>query len=328
LWLHGAVFCLDASCKKDCQVFLGHDVQNVQLLGGEVVGRNDTWPEGVNVRGVAVTGKSAGIRIGEMRLRDLSSNGIGVFGSVKQAVRDVWITDVVIENCCNRYGDYLSDRPGPEKGSAREDQGLIALYHVLDFVVRGCRLERSRSDGTHFYRCRNGQFLANRVYAAQMGGYFVESCDDVLASDNILRDNGSRGATIERGSRNCTLRGCVVAGSGREGLWAPNCTGLVVTGNVFDRNGRKPNGTKPGQLWNANITVNTDIHDPTRSPAQDYLIAHNILHTAASQAAAMRIDADIRTAGIVVKDNLLRGENRRIVLTGERVKEVTVRGNE
>src|SRR5262249_8098093 len=152
-------------------------------------------------------------------------------------------------------GDYLSDRPGPEKGSTREDQGLITFYHVEDFVVRGCRLDRSRSDGTHFYRCRRGQFVDNKVYAAQMGGYFVESCEAGVAADNIVRAAGSRGVTIERGSKHCTLRGCVVAGSGREGLWAPNCTGLVVTGNVFCDNGRKPNGKEPGQVWNATITV-------------------------------------------------------------------------
>ena len=102
------------------------------------------------------------IRFRDLHLRDLSSNGIGVFGNSKQHVRDVWVTDVVIENCCNRYGDYLSEQVGPEKGSVREDQGLIAFYHVQDFVVRGCRLEKSRSDGTHFYRCRQGQFVSQQ----------------------------------------------------------------------------------------------------------------------------------------------------------------------
>jgi len=261
-----------------------------------------------------------------MHLHDLSSNGIGVFGDPKQPIRDVWVSDVVIENCCNRYGDYLSERVGPEKGSIRQDQGLIAFYHVQDFVVRGCRLEKSRSDGTHFYRCRQGQFVHNKVYAAQMGGYFIETCDDVLAADNIMRDNGSRGCTIERGSRNCTLKGNLVANSGREGLWAPDCTGLVITGNVFDRNGRKPNGPKPHQVWNANITVNEDPSDPTKSATEDYLIADNILYTTAGQVAALRVDA-AKATGIVVKNNLLRGENRRILVEGDKRDGVVVQGN-
>lgn len=328
LWLYGAVFRLDEHRTKDGQVFRGHDVSDVQFLGGEVVGRNDAWPEGVNIRGVYLTGRSRNLRMRDTHFHDLSSNAIGIFGDPKQPIRDVWITDVVIENCCNRYGDYLSAQPGPEKGSVREDQGLIACYHVQDFVVRGCRLEKSRSDGTHFYRCRQGQFTHNKVYAAQMGGYFVESCEDVLASDNIIRDNGSRGVTIERGSKHCTLTGSVVASSGREGLWAPNCTGLVITGNVFDRNGRKPNGKEPHQVWNANVTVNKDPRDPTKSPTQDYLIAHNILYTTAGQAAAIRIDADRETTGIVVKDNLLRGDNRDVRIEGEGREKVAAQRNE
>src|SRR5262249_24049410 len=124
-----------------------------------------------------------------------------------------------------------------------------------------------------------------------------------------------------------TLRGNVVASSGREGLWAPDCTALVITGNVFDRNGRKPNGKKPTQVWNANITVNRDPSDPTKSPTQDYVIAHNVLYTTTSQVAAIRIDASKET-GIVVKDNLLRGDNRRVLVAGEGRKGVIVQGSE
>jgi hypothetical protein len=167
LWMYGAVFRLDEKCKKDGQAFTGNDVVNVQILGGEIAGRNDVWSEGVNIRGVYFTGKSKNIRLRDMHMHDLSSNGIGVFGKADNLIRDVWVSDVVIENCCNRYGDYLSEKPGPEKGSVREDQGLIAFYYVQDFVVRGCRLEKSRSDGTHFYRCQQGQFVHNKVYSAQ-----------------------------------------------------------------------------------------------------------------------------------------------------------------
>jgi Right handed beta helix region len=326
LWMYGAVFRLDEHRKQDGHVFHGKDVENLTLLGGEIVGRNDAWPEGVNIRGIHLTGQSRNVRIRDMHIHGLSSNGVGIFGSKDGAARDVWLIDTVIENCCNRYGDYLSAKVGPEKGSVREDQGLVAFYHVHDFVVRGCRFEKSRSDGTHFYRCRQGQFVHNRVYGAKMGGYFAETCEDVLASDNVIRDNGSRGATIERGSRNCILKGNVIAGSGREGLWAPDCTGLVVTGNVFDRNGRKPNGNKPTQRWNANITINEDPSDPTKSPAADYLVADNILYTTAGQLAAIRIDSD-KVKGVVVKNNLLRGENRRVLVEGEKRAGVLVQGN-
>jgi len=327
IFMYGAVFRLDEHRNKDGQAFLGQDVVGVRILGGEIAGRNDVWSEGVNIRGIYLTGRSEDIRIRDMHIHDLSSNGIGVFGDSKHPARDIWVTDVVIDHCCNRYGDYLSEEAGPEKGSVREDQGLIAFFHVQDFVVRGCRLEKSRSDGTHFYKCRQGQFVHNKVYGSQMGGYFVETCEDVLASDNVIRDNGSRGVTIERGSRHCTLEGNVVANSGREGLWAPDCTGLVITGNVFDRNGRKPNGEQPHQVWNANITVNDALHDPTNSSTEDYLIANNILYTTDGQVAAIRIDAR-KATGIVVKNNLLRGENRRILVEGDEDGNVVVHGNE
>jgi hypothetical protein len=327
LSMYGAVFQLDEKCKKDGEAFTGSDIVNLTIFGGEIAGRNDVWPEGVNIRGIHLTGKSQSIRLRDMHMHDLSSNGIGIFGKADQLIRDVWVSDTIIENCCNRYGDYLSEKPGPEKGSVREDQGLIAFYYVKDFVVRGCRFEKSRSDGTHFYKCQQGQFVHNKVYSAQMGGYFIETCVDILASDNIIRDNGSRGVTIERGSRNCTLKGNVVANSGREGLWAPQCTGLVISGNVFDRNGRKPNGPKPHQVWNANITVNEDPSDPTKSATEDYVIADNIIYTTASQVAAMRIDAG-KSKGIVVRNNLLRGENQCILIEGENKGNVVVRDHD
>jgi len=324
--MYGAVFELAKDCGRDGQTLLGEDLHDVRILGGEIVGRHDLWPEGVNLRGVYLKGETLNVRVRDLHTHGLSSNGVGVFGSQEQPARDVWVTDCVLEDGCNFYGDYLTPRGGPEPGSVREDQGLIAFYHVQDFLVRGCRLEKSRSDGTHFYRCLRGQIVQNKIYSAQMGGFFLETCQDVLASDNVIRDNGSRGATIERGSTNCLFRGNVVAGSGREGLWAPNCVGLVVTGNIFDRNGRKPNGDKPHLVWNANITINTARGDPTKSSSEDYLVSDNILYTTAGQIAAMRIDTDA-SRQIVVRGNLLRGKNREILVQGEAEEGVTLEGN-
>ncbi len=326
LSLYGAVFQVADSCKNDGQVFWGENVTDVQILGGEIAGRNDTWPDGVNIRGIYLTGAVQRIRIRDMNIHDLSSNGIGVFASADSMASDIWVTDVVIDNCCNRYGDYLSERVGPEPGSVREDQGSIAFYYVRDFVVRGCRFENSRSDGTHFYKCRQGQIVDNKIYRAKMGGYFLETCQDVIGANNIILENGSRGVTIERGSQRCTLQNNVVAFSGREGLWAPNCTGLIVTGNIFDRNGRKPNGGEK-QIWNANITIDDQWHDPTQSPTQDYIIANNILYTTGGQIAAMRIDA-AKATGVVVKNNILRRENRKILVEHADEGDVVLSGND
>jgi hypothetical protein len=339
LWMTGARFELDADRRQDGQAFLGRDVAGVRLVGGEIVGHNEAWPPGTNIRGIYLTGKISDIRISETRMRDLSSTGIGVFGSEEQPARDVWVSDVVVDHCCNTYGDYLAAKSGPEPGSKREDQGLICFYYVRDFVVRGCRFENSRSDGTHFYRCRQGHFTDNRVYTAKMGGYFLESCQDVVATGGVFRDNGSRGVTIERGSTHCTLTGCLVAGSGREGVWAPNCTGLIVSNNVFDRNGRKAglrkdDGTTTGgtaagggiESHTANICIDSDAHDPTHSQTEDYLISGNVIYTGAEQRAAIRVDA-AASKQIVIKNNLLRGDNPHIVIDGQSDGSVIVEGN-
>lgn len=325
LSMYGAIFKLKESCKSDGYVFWGENVSNVYLKGGEFFGRNDIWAEGINIRGIYITGKSSNIHISDIYIHDLSSNGIGIFGEPENNIKDIWVTNVIIDNCCNTYGDYVSERHGPEPGSEREDQGLIAFYYCEEFHVSGSRLERSRSDGTHFYKSHRGQFVNNKVYSAKMGGYFVEGCSDVVASDNIIKNNGSRGTTIERGSIRCNLVNNIVTGSGREGLWAPDCVGLVVSGNIFDRNGRKPIGPKPDQLWNANVTIN-EAFDPTNSPTTEYLIVDNIFYTDESQHAAIYIDAD-KASNIIIKDNFFRGGNELILITGDYRDNIVVEDN-
>ncbi len=326
LRMYGAVFQVRSEAAADGAVFWGKSVRNVILEGGEIVGRNDVWSDGVNIRGVHITGRSSDIKIRDMSLRDLSSNGIGILGSKEHPVQDVWVRDVVIQNCCNRYPDYLSGEKW-EQGSQREDQGLIAFYYVDDFVVTGCRLERSRSDGTHFYHARRGHITDNRIYRAKMGGLFLETCENVIGRGNTMLNNGSRGATIERGSRDCIFSGNVVSNSGREGLWAPNCTGLVVTDNFFTRNGRKPNGEEQHHIWNANITINDARHDPSGTATRDYLVSNNVIDTSAGQVAAIRVATTDSSRAIVIRGNLLRGENREISVSGPQAAEATIQSN-
>jgi len=80
LWMYGAVFQLSEEMDRDGQAFLGRDVVGVNLLGGEVAGLRQKWPDSVNIAGVRFVGRSARIRVRDMYLHDLSSNGVGVFG--------------------------------------------------------------------------------------------------------------------------------------------------------------------------------------------------------------------------------------------------------
>jgi hypothetical protein len=331
LLLRGARFTFSPEILQDGQAFLGENVRDVCFLGGEIVGRNDVWPSGTNVRGIHLTGECANIRVQDMTLRNLSSNGVGMFGSDEtRPARDVWLIDTVIDNCCNFYGDYQAPPPtrrGPESGSVREDQGLVAFYHVENFVVRGCRFENSRSDGTHFYKCSSGQFSDNKVYRAQMGGYFLETCEHVVATGNIIRENGSRGVTIERGSRACILASNTIEGSGREGLWMPDCLHCVASGNLFLRNGRKENGSLPRNIWNANITINESRGDPSNSPAEKCVISNNLIDTGANQVAAIRVDTTETVREITIEGNILVGENRNIQIDGDHPENVRTLGN-
>lgn len=329
LRMGGATFLLSDACAADGQLFLGEGVSSLRIEGGTIIGSNGVWPAGINIRGVHLTGACRDVRIRDMHIRDLSSNGIGIFSTGEDhPSTDVWIIDTVIDNCSNVYGDYqAASNRGPEKGSTREDQGLIALYHVHDFVVRGCRFEDSRSDGTHLYYCQRGQFIDNRIYRAKMGGYFLETCRHVLAANNIILDNGSRGVTIERDSEFCTLSGNTIEGSGREGLWIPDSASCVVTGNVFSLNGRKDNGTERHHLWNSNITINEARGDKFKTPTASYIISDNIIETDAHQLAAIRVDTREDVRDIVIQNNLLIGDNRSIRVEGPGQDAVTAGQN-
>ena len=324
LSLYGAVFRVSATAHSDGQVFLGRDVTDVTILGGELAGQRKSWPDSVNIAGIRIYGRSARIRVRDIYAHDLSSNAVGIFGTASTPIRQVWLHGVVAERCCNKYTDYLQPHTGPAKGSQREDQGTVALYYVHDFVVDGCSFLDSRSDGTHFYRCRNGRFANNRVAGSTMGGYFVESSQTVLATGNVIENNGSRGVTIEAGSRDCTLINNLVAGSGREGLWAPDSIRVVVTGNIFRRNGRKNDGDKDGE-----IMINESSWDPPKTPrAENYRIANNLFETTATQGATIRVRPKV--TDVIIEHNTFRGPVRTIDVKGvpPGVVHVVVRSND
>jgi parallel beta-helix repeat protein len=330
LWLEGATFRLAAELKVDGQVFRGEEICDVTFHGGSIQGQNSLWPAGVNIRGVLLKGECRNIRFEGMSFRDLSSNGIGIFSADSEhRARDVWLLDTIMENCCNNYGDYQApaeELHGPEKGSTREDQGAVAFYFVDRFVVRGCQFAGSRSDGTHFYRCRHGQVSDNRIFRSKMGGYFLETCEHVLATNNVILENGSRGVTIERGCRACTLIGNTIEDSGREGLWMPDSRDCIISNNAFLRNGRKENGTGRFQIWDANITMNETPNDPSQSATENCVVSHNLFETAADQVAAIRVDTEATVRNIVIEGNILFGENQQILVEGEFPDRVQVIG--
>ncbi len=299
LVMHGATLVLEEHMTEDGQVFRGEGVHNVRFVGGSVLGKREAWSPGVNIAGIRLFGASSGIRVEDMRFEDLSSNAIGLFGEDGRRITDVRVRDVVARNCCNFYGDYLSNAKGPAEGSEREDQGGVAFYHVDDWVVDGCLFAGSQSDGTHFYHSHQGRFVNNQVLDSQMGGYFLEGCRHVLASNNRIAGNGSRGVTIERDSMYCTLADNIVEHSGREGLWAPDVTAVVVTGNIFRENGRKDDTGR-------DCEIRIDEGERYETGTRDLIIADNLFYTSAHQSAAVLVTEDVRD--VIVRNNAFRGE--------------------
>ncbi|MBN2309515.1 MAG: right-handed parallel beta-helix repeat-containing protein [Candidatus Hydrogenedentes bacterium] len=281
LILDGAAFVFAEAMDADGQAFLLDNVSNVSLCGGEIRGRRDAWDPGVNIAGVRAYGSGQNLRISGLRCTDLSSNAVGVFGESDEApFRNVTLSQIEAVNCCNFYGDYLQPNVGPAPGSDRKDQGGVAFYFVDGWLVDGCRFEKSQSDGTHFFHAHNGRFANSVVARSQMGGYFLEGCRQVIASGNLVLGNGSRGVTIERDSRCCTLVNNIVEGSGREGLWAPDVAGIIVASNIFRENGRKDDGER-------DCEIRLDDTDGYATHTREIRIEGNVFYTSEHQTAAI-----------------------------------------
>ena len=304
--LQGARFVWAKDVSEDGQTFLLDGVSNVAIEGGEIIGRRDVWDPGVNVAGLRATGDCHGIQITDLTCRDLTSNAFGFFGKEDAPMSGVTLVRVRGTNCCNYYGDYLSERTGPAPGSVREDQGTVAMYHVNDWLVDGCWFEGSRSDGTHFYHSHRGRFVNSVVRGSQMGGYFLEGCEDVIAANNHIDRNGSRGCTIERNSRNCLLANNIVSDSGREGLWAPDVEGILVQNNIFRTNGRKDDADK-------DCEIRIDEGEKFEVQTRDIRVEGNIFYTTVEQSAAVLLTDGV--TDVAVQDNTFRGEAQAVLVS-------------
>lgn len=314
--LEGARILWSDAVEADGQTFVLEDVSNVQFIGGEIVGRRDAWDPGVNVAGIRATGECHRIRITDLVCRDLTSNAFGFFGTAEAPMSEIELVRVRGYNCCNFYGDYLSEQSGPAKNSVREDQGTVAMYHVNDWLVDGCWFEGSQSDGTHFYFSHRGRFVNSVVRGSQMGGYFLEGCKDVIAANNHIDHNGSRGCTIERNSRDCLLVNNIVSNSGREGLWAPDVAGILVQNNIFRTNGRKDDAEK-------DCEIRLDEGDKYEVETRDIRIEGNLFYTTPEQTAAIFLSDGV--VDVVVGESTFHGDAQPVHVTEETRKANTVR---
>ncbi len=299
LVMEGACFVLSKDMQQDGQCFIVENASHVSFRGGKIIGQRNAWDPGTNLAGIRIHGQVNDIHISNIRFENLTSNAIGVFGeSDEQPIRNVTIINVTGINCCNYYGDYLDAKAGPAPNSHRRDQGTVAFYYVDGWLVDGCRFEHSQSDGTHFYHSHNGKFVNSVVADSQMGGYFLEGCRHVLAAENTILRNGSRGVTIERDSSFCTLNDNLIAYSGREGLWAPDVKCVIVTSNIFKENGQKDDAQK-------DCEIRIDDEERFLTIPADILITGNIFYTKAHQTAAIFLAEGVQD--MTINNNLFNG---------------------
>lgn len=299
LILEGARFELSTTLSEDGQCFLIENATSISIRGGEILGQREAWDPGCNIAGLRIRGNARDIRVSDMTFRNLTSNAIGVIGADENnPIHEITLTHITGINCCNFYGDYMQPNIGPAPGSDRKDQGTVAFYFVDGWLVDGCRLERSQSDGTHFYHCRNGQFVNSVVVDSQMGGYFLEGCEQVVATGNRFLRSGSRGVTIERDSRFCLLNDNLIAFSGREGLWAPDVYAITVASNIFRENGQKDDGEK-------DCEIRLDNTPEYKTDTREITITGNLFYTNAHQTAAIFKNNNVDN--ILIEHNLFTG---------------------
>lgn len=304
---NNSLFVMNSTPLYDGQYFLVKDVQNFQFYGGILKGHRENWPDSANIRGFLITGNSSNIVISDVIISNLSSNGIGIFGNELKPIANVTITNVLIENCSNKYNDYLEPNPGPVLGTSREDQGNIAFYYVTHFEVANCIFKSSKSDGTHFFKCYNGKIINNLIIDNKMGGYFVETSNYIYGENNIIENNGSRGATIERNSSNNVFRNNIVRFNGREGLWADDVTNLQVISNAFVLNGRRKDFFVS---CNINITDTSWPINISNPKTRNVYIFNNYIETDTTQWFAIRVQSSAINVKIV--SNFMLGKRKTI----------------
>ena len=102
--MEGARFVFSEEMSDDGEAFWVKDASNITWKGGEIVGRRDVWDPGVNIAGIRIVGAVENVRIDSLICRELTSNGIGVFGeSDENPIRNITLTQVETINCCNYY---------------------------------------------------------------------------------------------------------------------------------------------------------------------------------------------------------------------------------
>ncbi|MFO0957710.1 MAG: right-handed parallel beta-helix repeat-containing protein [Isosphaeraceae bacterium] len=196
--------------------------------------------------------------------------------------------------------------------------------------MSGCK-RSARGDTMYIQKSRNVAFHGNQILGSRMGAFFLaEYCRNATFTGNTVDgSNGSRVMSLEKSCAKVTITGNTLRNGGR-GSWINQSTNFVLANNVFVNNttkcerdpkrGRKSFVTGDYESC-AELSFTRHQAGGKYSPV---LVAGNTFATGPECGPAITFAAN--GAGIVVRDNVMTGPGRKVVVDPA-CKEVHIRDN-
>ncbi len=197
-------------------------------------------------------------------------------------------------------------------------KGAFDLVACKDVRVSGCKLS-ARGDTMHIQKCRNIVFAGNHILGSRMGAFFLaEYCRNATVTGNTVDGtNGSRVMSVEKSCADVTITGNTFRNGGR-GSWINQPTNFVLSGNVFQNNTTKcERNPKRGRktFVTGDYESYPELYFTLHQPDGKYgavVVVGNIFATGPECGPAVTFAPN--GSGIVVRDNVITGGGRRIVV--------------
>jgi len=209
-------------------------------------------------------------------------------------------------------------------------KGAIDLVACKDVRVSGCKLS-ARGDTMHIQKSQNIVFVGNQILGSRMGAFFLaEYCKNATVAGNTVNGtNGSRVMSVEKSCTDVTITGNEFRNGGR-GSWINQPTNFVLSNNVFVNNTTKcERDPKRGRktFVTGDYETYAELYFTLHQPDGKYgavVVTGNVFASGPESGPAITFAPNGN--GIIVRDNVMSGKGRRIVVD-QSCKDVLVRDN-
>ncbi|MFM8496493.1 MAG: NosD domain-containing protein [Planctomycetia bacterium] len=209
-------------------------------------------------------------------------------------------------------------------------KGAIDLVACEDVRVSGCKLS-ARGDTMHIQKSQNIVFVGNQILGSRMGAFFLaEYCKNATVAGNTVNGtNGSRVMSVEKSCADVTITGNEFRNGGR-GSWINQPTNFVLSNNVFVNNTTKcERDPKRGRktFVTGDYETYAELYFTLHQPDGKYgavVVTGNVFASGPESGPAITFAPNGN--GIIVRDNVMSGKGRRIVVD-QSCKDVLVRDN-